>query len=139
MYSHTVRVRYGECDQQGVVFNAHYLAYVDDALEEWFEARLPPEQRGSFDVMLKKATVEWTSPARYRETITMDVHVARWGNTSFDVVVDGRVGERPSFTATVVYVSVALGTADPVPVPDEVRVALDPAFTPSSSSSVSSP
>ncbi len=26
-----VRVRFGECDMQGVVFNAHYLAYIDDA------------------------------------------------------------------------------------------------------------
>jgi len=26
-YRHTVRVRYGECDMQSVVFNAHYLAY----------------------------------------------------------------------------------------------------------------
>lgn len=26
-------VRYSECDQQGVVFNAHYLAYADEAVE----------------------------------------------------------------------------------------------------------
>ena len=26
-----LRVRYHECDQQGVVFNAHYLAYADMA------------------------------------------------------------------------------------------------------------
>ena len=32
-FRHSIRVRYGECDMQGVVFNAHYLAYVDDALE----------------------------------------------------------------------------------------------------------
>ena len=25
-YEYTLRVRYGECDLQGVVFNAHYLA-----------------------------------------------------------------------------------------------------------------
>jgi len=133
VYTHTIRVRYGECDQQGVVFNAHYLAYVDDALEEWFEACLPQDQRGSFDVMLKKATLDWTSPARYRETITMDVHVTRWGTTSFDVAIDGRVGDRASFRATVVYVSVTMGTADPVRVPDEVRLALDSSFSPASS------
>src|SRR6266511_2866863 len=27
-----LRVRYGECDPQGVVFNAHFLAYFDDEL-----------------------------------------------------------------------------------------------------------
>ena len=34
-------VRYGECDQQGVVFNAHYLAYVDDALDQWLRVLFP--------------------------------------------------------------------------------------------------
>jgi len=32
-YRHSIRVRYGEVDRQGVVFNAHYMAYMDDALE----------------------------------------------------------------------------------------------------------
>ena len=34
-YRHTIRVRYGEVDKQGVVFNAHYMAYMDDAMETW--------------------------------------------------------------------------------------------------------
>jgi acyl-CoA thioester hydrolase len=124
-FTHTLRVRYGECDQQGVVFNAHYLAYIDDALEHWMDENLPPELRVAFDVMLKKATVEWVAPARYRDVVVMDIHVSRWGRTSFDVTIDGRAGDRPSFTGTVVYVSVTPGTADPVPVPDAVRAALD--------------
>jgi acyl-CoA thioester hydrolase len=90
-FQHSIRVRYGECDMQEVVFNSHYLAYVDDALEHWLDARLSPEERVGFDVMLKKATVEWVAPARYRDHVTMDVRVARWGNASFDVVVDGQV------------------------------------------------
>jgi acyl-CoA thioesterase FadM len=35
-YRHTLRVRYGEVDMQGHAFNAHYLAYVDDACNAWF-------------------------------------------------------------------------------------------------------
>ena len=124
-FQHSIRVRYGECDMQEVVFNAHYLAYVDDALEHWFDAQLSSEQRTGFDVMLKKATVEWVAPARYRDHVTMDVQAARWGTTSFDVVVDGHAGGRPSFTATVVYVSVVPGTAAPVAIPAEIRAALD--------------
>ena len=34
-FHHEIAVRYGEVDQQGVVFNAHYLAYVDDAMDHW--------------------------------------------------------------------------------------------------------
>ena len=34
-YVHHIRVRYGEVDMQRVVFNSHYLAYCDDAVESW--------------------------------------------------------------------------------------------------------
>ena len=34
-YVHTLRVRYGECDMQRVVFNANYFVYVDDAVDTW--------------------------------------------------------------------------------------------------------
>ena len=38
-YSHRLRVRYSECDPQGIVFNAHYVTYFDIALTElWREA-----------------------------------------------------------------------------------------------------
>ena len=123
-FRHSIRVRYGECDMQGVVFNAHYLAYVDDALEHWFDACLSPDLRAGFDVMLKKVTVEWVAPAKYRDVVQLDVRAARWGTTSFDVLVEGHATGRDSFTATVVYVSVKPGTHEPVPVPEDVRAAL---------------
>jgi acyl-CoA thioester hydrolase len=31
-------VRYVECDQQGVVFNAHYLTWTDEASYDWWAA-----------------------------------------------------------------------------------------------------
>src|ERR671910_1039928 len=40
-YRHTLRIRYGECDMQGIVFNAHYLAYCDDAFGAWVSAGIP--------------------------------------------------------------------------------------------------
>ena len=30
--------RFVECDQQGVVFNAHYLPWADEAVNAWWEA-----------------------------------------------------------------------------------------------------
>ena len=38
-FVHRLRVRFHECDPQGVVFNAHYFSYFDVALTEmWREA-----------------------------------------------------------------------------------------------------
>jgi acyl-CoA thioester hydrolase len=124
-YRHRVRVRYGECDMQQVVFNANYLAYIDDAIDTWMRTVLGPIEQLGFDFMVKKATVEWQAPARFGETLDLDVSVARWGRSSFDVLVLGSAGERPIFTATLVYVSTTPGSATSTPIPDSVRATLD--------------
>jgi acyl-CoA thioesterase FadM len=74
--------------------------------------------------VVKKATVEWQSPARRGEILDLVPSVTRWGTTSFDVTVTGAVGDRPVFTSTIVYINVEPGTKTPSPVPEYVRVAL---------------
>lgn len=124
-FRHHLKVRYGEVDLQGVVFNAHYLAYVDDAIDTWFRLALGPSfQEHDWDVMLKKATVEWFSPAGLGDTLQLDARIGRWGTTSFDVHVDGSVDERHVFAATITYVGVHFGTHTPRVAPDAVRRAL---------------
>ena len=29
------RVRFGEVDRQGVVYNAHYMVFIDETMEAW--------------------------------------------------------------------------------------------------------
>ena len=120
-----LRIPYGDCDMQGVVFNAKYLAYVDDCVDVWFAD--VAGYLDSWEAMVKKATVEWSSPARYRDVLECDPSVERWGRTSFDVRVEGRVGDRHVFTATLVYVAVASKTHDPIEVPVPVRERLSSA------------
>jgi acyl-CoA thioester hydrolase len=110
---------------QQVVFNANYLAYIDDAIDTWMRTVLGPIEQLGFDFMVKKATVEWQAPARFGDTLDLDVSVARWGRSSFDVLVLGSAGDRSIFTATLVYVSTAPGEAAATPIPDSVRAALD--------------
>ena len=123
-YLHRIRVRYGECDMQKVVFNANYLAYCDDAVERWLAHRDVHIDRYDWDFMLKKATIEWAGAATVHEEIDIAVAVSRWGNTSFDVAFDGAVQGRPVFTCTITYVGVKLGTRETSPPPPEVRAAL---------------
>lgn len=122
----SLRIPYGDCDQQGVVFNARYLAYVDDCVDVWWADELGDSYLGEWEAMVKQATVEWSSPARYRDVLECTPSVQRWGRTSFDVRVEGRVGDRHVFTATVVYVAVAARSHEPIAVPDEVRSRLAP-------------
>lgn len=130
MYRHDIRVRYGDCDMQKVVFNAHYLAYCDDAAMCWFSTRLG-ERTHEFDCMLKSVNVVWHRPLRLGDVASLECSVTRWGNSSFDVSINGHVGDEPSFDTTIVYVSTTPGAPTVVPVPDWVReaFAVDEAFS----------
>ena len=123
-YRYRFRPRYVDCDAQRVMHNAYYLAYVDDAVDCVARHRLGSFEELGFDFMVKKATVEWQSPAAMHEQVDVDVRVIRWGTTSFDIECVGRVGDRPVFTAVTVNVSTTPGAPVPVPVPDAVKAAL---------------
>lgn len=120
-FVHRHRVRYVECDMQGVVHNSHYLAIVDDAIDQWFAPLTEPNVVAGWDFMVKRAEIVWSSPARVREEIRTTLDVSRWGTTSFDVRAGGEVDGRAVFTCTITYVGVDRGSLRPMAVPVHVR------------------
>lgn len=126
-YRHVLRVRYGEVDQQGVVFNANYLAYIDDAVELWLERlRSDPALRehpdlARWDFMLKKVTLEWQGSVGSGDHLAIDMAVERWGKSSFDVHFRGSHDGRRVFDAVITYVSVIRGENRPYETPALVR------------------
>jgi acyl-CoA thioester hydrolase len=82
---HILRVRYGECDLQGIVFNAHYLNYFDTSITELWRSACGSYQamldRG-VDIVLAEATLRFRQPARFDEELTLAVAVTHIGNTS---------------------------------------------------------
>ena len=116
-------VRWGECDQQGIVFNAHYLAWADESMTALMSALGTPYEtllaRG-LDTAVVASELAWTSPARWGDVIEVDGSVVRIGTTSFTAELVIRAGERACCTVRSTYV---LHDADraPVRVPDDVR------------------
>jgi acyl-CoA thioester hydrolase len=130
MFKHSIAVRFGEVDLQAVVFNAHYLAYCDDAVDTWWRSlSSDPQQTSPFasfglDLLVKKATLEWHSSARLSDRLEISCFVFRWGNSSFDVSFTGCVGPRAVFDAVITYVMVDITSRKPTRIPDEMRVLL---------------
>jgi acyl-CoA thioester hydrolase len=116
-------VRYGECDQQGVVFNAHYLAWADEALASLLSDLGTPYEtllaRG-LDTAVVATELVWSSPARWGDVVDVDGAIVRIGSSSFTAELTIRVGEQPCCTVRTTYV---LHDADrtPVRVPEDVR------------------
>ncbi|MCY3971147.1 MAG: thioesterase family protein [Acidobacteria bacterium] len=125
-YRHTIRVRYGEVDKQGVVFNAHYMAYMDDAMETWL---LPiRELRNSlgWDMMLRRTTIDFLGSVTDGDLLDIDLAIRHWGRTSWILGYRGTHEGRPVFTGEVVYVSVKVPGYAKQETPPEIRAYMGP-------------
>jgi acyl-CoA thioester hydrolase len=123
-FRHEIAVRYAEVDMQGVVFNSHYLAYVDDAMSHWMRSVGYDYGIDGFDFMVRHAEVDWQGSATYGDTIQIDCTAERWGTTSFDVRFDIKVREQTVVAVVLTYVGIAVGTKDKAAVPSAFRAAL---------------
>jgi acyl-CoA thioester hydrolase len=127
-FRYYLRVRYGECDAQKVVFNARYAEYVDLATTEFLRALGYGEQlfSGELDFQLVKQTIEWKAPARFDQILEISVFTRSLGNTSFTLAAEFRVAgrDRVIATAETVYVLVTQDTLIKTPISPDLRTAL---------------
>jgi len=126
-FVHHLRPRYAEVDLQGVVFNAHWLTYFDEASTRFFEhLGFAPSVAffRDFDVMVAKAVLEWQGPAGFDDDVAIGVLPARVGTKSFDLRYTATSNGAPACVGTITYVSVVPGTHDSVEIPEMLRSAL---------------
>jgi acyl-CoA thioester hydrolase len=126
-FCHRTRVRYGEVDQQGVVFNARYLDYGDIGVTEYWRAvgfRFSGEDVMEFHVA--RAEVDFKKPIYPDEEIAIWVRTERIGNSSMTVLVElhgANAGAEGDLRSTIreVQVHVDLATHRPISIPDAVK------------------
>ena len=133
-FTHRIRVRYGECDPQGIVFNANYFLYFDVALTELWREALGPYQemieRHGVDLVVGEARCRYRAPARFDEVIDLEMTVSRLGTTGMtsairilregELLVEGEM--RHVFVDPTSYAK--------VPIPVAIRTALEPYLDP---------
>ena len=95
-FRYYLRVRYGECDAQRVVFNPRWADYVDIGCTEFFRALGFAEAlaSGALDYQVVKLTLEWKAPARIDQVLELSIYTTKLGNTSFTVVTEFRIAGR---------------------------------------------
>ena len=127
---HRLRVRWAEVDMQKVVFNGHYLTYIDTSIADyWREIGLAyPDgyvDHYGTDLYLRKATLDYLGSARYDETLQVLCRVATLGRTSitmrFEIWRGEPAHQSPLVTADLVYVNVNATTMKSQPLPDDLR------------------
>lgn len=124
-YRHQLRVRYGECDSQQVVFNARYGEYVDVAFTEYVRALGYGTDRPDPlpEIQLVKQTTEWFAPSRNDEVLELSVATIALGNSSFTVRTEFRKQGETLLRARseTIYVHVDPTLWKKAPLPERLR------------------
>jgi len=127
-FEHRLRVRYGECDAQGIVFNANYFAYFDVAITELWREALGGYQsmtdRG-IDIVVVTAGATFHTPARFDDELTLRLTLAHLGTTSMVTRIDAVRDTTVCVEGELRHVFVDLATLTKIPIPDDIRAGLD--------------
>jgi acyl-CoA thioester hydrolase len=130
-FTHRIRVRYAECDPQGVVFNAHYYAYYDLLITElWREAV------GGYNAMLEagadlsvvESRARYIAPARFDDELDLTATITRLGNTSMStgIAITNAATGAHLVEGEIHHVFIDPANYKKRPIPDDVRAALTP-------------
>jgi acyl-CoA thioester hydrolase len=126
-FVHPLRVRYGECDPQGIVFNANYLLYFDVAFTELWRTAVGPWQemveRG-IDAVVAEANLKFRAPARFDDELQLCARVTRLGTTSITTEIHVAREDELLVQGVLRHVCVATDTWLKTDVPQWVRSGL---------------
>jgi acyl-CoA thioester hydrolase len=126
-----LRVRWMECDAQGIVFNGSYMGFLEVGQAEYFRnlgfSIYRIAQRGYFDSAVVRTVLEFKAPARVDDILDLYVRVSHIGNTSLylDVEIYPQHSDRLLSTMQAVYVGFHVESETTRPVPDEIRDLVD--------------
>jgi acyl-CoA thioester hydrolase len=130
-FRHRTRVRWAECDLQGVAFYPHYLAWFDLVMTElWRAGGLPYGEmiEGGADMVVAEAAIRYRASARFDEEIDLVATVRRLGATSVTTSLEIVRAEDRALLAEgeLRHVCVDPESMEKQEIPPRVRAALAP-------------
>jgi acyl-CoA thioester hydrolase len=125
-FRHRLRVRYNECDPQGVVFNANYLTYFDLTMGElWRElGGYQAMVDAGVDMVVAEATIRYLAPLRFDDELELVARIRRLGDTSMTTELVIEDGGEPAAEGELRHVFIDTGTGRTAPIPDAIRAGL---------------
>ena len=128
-FRHRLRVRYSDCDPQGVLFFANHLTYFDIAITELWRRAVGPYGEmieAGIDMVVAEASLRYRAPVRFDAEVEVSAAVTRLGRTGMTTsLAISEAGEVLS-EGQLRHVFVAAGSNRKTEIPDEVRRGLGP-------------
>lgn len=115
----TLRVRYAETDQMGIVHHANYVVWLELGRSDWMRARgkgYAEIEAAGFRLVVNAVQVQYRAPARYDEEVQVRTRLKEAGRRKvvFGYVVE-RDGQRLAEGESVHLVADAQGRATVLP------------------------
>lgn len=126
-FRHALRVRFQECDPQGVVYFARYPEYYDIALTELFREALGSYQamvEAGSDMVVAEQSVRYRAPALFDDLVDVEVTIDRLGTTSMLSSYRVLRGAEVLVEGDLRHVFIDPATKAKAPIPGDVRTAL---------------
>jgi acyl-CoA thioester hydrolase len=120
-YGH--RVRYHECDPQGVVFNANYLTYFDVTMTElWRElGGYQAMVDDGVDMVVAEAQLRYLAPLRFDDEFEGVVRIAWLGETSMAAEIQLVRADQTVVEGELRYVFIETDGGAKQPIPEQIR------------------
>jgi YbgC/YbaW family acyl-CoA thioester hydrolase len=126
---HRLRVRWAEVDLQKIVFNGHYLMYLDTAVADYWRALALPYADAMHklggDLFVRKATLEYLASARYDDLLDIGIRCERIGTSSMRFSGAVFLQDRLLVSGELIYVFADPATQTSRPVPQSLRSVLE--------------
>jgi acyl-CoA thioester hydrolase len=116
-FLHPLRVRWAECDAQGIVFNANYFAFYDHAIWEWTRALGFKTWETAPQFVTAHAECDFKAPAKFDDELMIGIRAARFGVKSMEIAAAVFRGDNLLNIGKLNYVYVEAGTTTPAPIP----------------------
>ncbi len=125
-FVHRLRVRYNECDPQGVVFNANYLTYFDLTMTElWRElGGYQAMVDAGVDMVVAEATIRYLAALRFDEEFESRATIVRLGSSSMSTEIALKRGDETVVEGELRHVFIESGGGPTAPIPESIRAGL---------------
>jgi acyl-CoA thioesterase FadM len=126
----TVPVRFSHCDPAGIVYFPRYFDIINGVVEDWFPGALGFAHHSFIrdrrtGLGPARAEADFFKPGLLGDELVFTVLVEDIGNASLALAVHAHRGDEPVLTARLVIVTTSLERHRAVPIPDDLRAALE--------------
>lgn len=125
-----VQVRFGNCDPAGIVYTPEYFNLFNGVIEDWYGAALGIPYHALIGARRTglgyvHVAADFAKPGRMGDVLEVGVTVSGLGRTSLTLVLQAFKDGLECVRATFVTVTTSLDDHRPIPIPDDLRAALE--------------